>query len=234
VNVIGRIALLATLFASATSAFAQNFSGTYSGSIEDLPATLVLFDAAGVLTGHLTVEGGYTVQLRGSSAESGAEGGASSQMGVGTFALRASENGVLLALEEMAPVSGSLIRTELPFTKSSSNIQEANAEDALFKRDPRLIGIWQGSRIHHAGDMALRLNAALVLNADGTFTEKSDFADRGTMSMTRQGEWGSSAGSLRVKPRGSPDWLLLGRYQVKGDQLVLIDHDGRSEVWQRP
>lgn len=233
-NLVGPLALLTALLAGAASAAAQNFSGTYSGSIGELPATLVLFDAAGVLTGHLTVEGGYTIHLRGSSTEAGAEGGASSQVGVGTFALRPRESGVLLALEEMAPVTGSMIRTELPFTKSAATIQEAGAEDALVKRDPRLVGIWQGSRIHHAGDMALRMNAALVLNADGTFTEKADFADRGTMSMTRQGEWGSSAGALRVKPRGSEDWLLLGRYQVKGDQLVLIDQDGRSEVWQRP
>jgi hypothetical protein len=235
VNLTGRPILFFSLLASVASVAAQpTFSGAYSGTIDGKPASLVLYDAAGVLTGQLTTEGGYTVQLRGSSSEAGADGGASSPMGVGTFELRPGSDGVTLSLEEMAPVSGVTVRTEFIFSKSGSEPRQATADDRSMKRDPRLIGVWQGSRMHQAGDTALQLKASLVLHADGSFRETADLTDRGRMSMVREGEWGSAAGALRVRPRGANDWLLLGRYQIRDDQLVLIDSDGQSEVWQRP
>ena len=229
-----RLVLLFALLAGVGPAAAQTFSGAYSGSVDGKPASLVLLDAAGVITGQLTMDGGYTVYLRGGSTEGGAEGGASSPLGVATFKLFPRNGSLILTLEEMAPVSGLMVKTDFSFTKSGSEREHAQAGEETLRRDARLIGVWQGSRMHHAGDMVLRLNSSLVLHADGSFTESADLADQGAMSMVRQGEWGSAAGALRVRPNGSADWLLLGRYQVRDDQLVLIDSDGQSEVWQRP
>ncbi|MGH8629732.1 MAG: hypothetical protein ACREU7_03060, partial [Burkholderiales bacterium] len=87
-------------------------------------------------------------------------------------------------------------------------------------------------RMHHAGDMILRMNFNLEFAADGSYTESADFGADGSMSPVRRGEWTTSAGVLRVRASGG-NWESLGRYQARARELVLIGSDGASEVWRR-
>ncbi|HWQ38229.1 MAG TPA: hypothetical protein VNM24_06375 [Burkholderiales bacterium] len=223
------------LGAPAACPAAESVSGTYRGTVGDKPVTVLLHDSATEVTGRLTVEGGYTVLLKGKGTAGGVTGGASSPLGVATFELRPIDGGLILTLEEMAPVSGQTLRTQVRLSRAAAapSLPDAALDATVAQRDPRLIGVWQGSRLHHAGDMVLHASAVLELHADGSFAEKAHITNEGSMSVARRGQWSTAAGALRIRPNGGREWTALGRYQVRDDALVLIGADGESEVWRR-
>jgi len=227
--------LLAALAAWPSCAGAADaLAGVYSGHFDGKPATLTLQEFATNLSGRLNVEGGYAVVLNGKIADGGAAGGASSPAGAATFELRPSAGGVTLILEEAAPVSGRITRTHFEFARSRESAASADPDTGTVaqQRDSRIVGSWLGSRLHHAGDMILRMRFRLEFAPDGSYSESADFGADGSMSMVRKGEWSTSAGVLRVRASGG-DWESLGRYQARGQKLIFIGSDGASEVWRR-
>jgi hypothetical protein len=229
------VGLLATVFAYAMYACAADaLPGTYSGRFDGRPATLVLEEFAANLTGRLNVEGGYTVVLHGKFVDGGASGGASGPAGVATFELRPNAGGVTLILEELGPVSGRVIRASFEFARRGDTVAPADPPKGahVAQRDSRVVGSWLGTRLHHAGDMILRMSFSLEFAPDGSYAESADFSADGSMSPVRKGEWSTSAGVLRVRTSDG-DWESLGRYQARGAELVLIGSDGAAEVWRR-
>jgi hypothetical protein len=215
-------------------AAADALPGVYSGRIDGKPATLTLQEFATNLTGRLNVEGGYAVLLNGRIADGGALGGASGPAGAATFELTPNAGGVTLILEEVAPVSGRVSRARFEFTRTPAEVSPGGIDTGALasQRDARVVGAWLGSRLHHAGDMILRMRFSLEFAPDGSYTESADFGADGSMSPVRRGMWSTAAGVLRVRV-SDDQWESLGRYQARGSELVLIGADGAAEVWRR-
>lgn len=213
---------------------ADALPGVYSGRFDDKPATLTLQESTTNLTGRLSVEGGYTVLLNGRIADSGASGGAVGPAGAATFELRPNVGGVTLILEEIAPVSGRVIRMSFEFTRTRERAGTADPDASAVpsQHDSRVVGAWLGTRLHHAGDMILRMSFSLEFAPDGSYIESADFGADGSLSPVRRGVWSTMGGVLRVRISDG-EWESLGRYQARGRELVLIGSDGAAEVWRR-
>jgi hypothetical protein len=214
---------------------ADPLSGVYTGYFNGKPATLAIQDFGSGVTGRLSSSDGYTVLLNGKNSGDAAAGGASSPSGAALFELRRSTNGVLvLTLEEVAPVSGQTVRTRFEFAPAAGQRADSTMpESAALEHDPRLVGGWQGSRLHHAGDMTLRVHVQLALRADGSFQEEADNAADGTSVPATHGAWSTQGGTLRLRTEGSESWTALGAYQARGQELVLIGADGSPQVWEK-
>jgi hypothetical protein len=230
-SVLRRIIALLVL-AIAPAAATENFSGIYQGKMEGVDAQLVLVETSNLLTGEIRLANGYVIKLNGERKDNAAEGAAASVAGAASFFLEHNGERVKLFLKETGPLTGQTIRVMLEFHASAANAGSDTPPDT--DRDPRLAGVWHGTEIRATGDMVLRTSIELELVADGNYREADDAGgDTITDTAQQQGRWRVDKGKLQLQRAGDTQWKSLGFYQLRGDELLLIDDDGRAQAWRR-
>lgn len=218
-----------------TTAHADDgLAGVYQGQVDGADAQLTLNEIGFSVTGRLQLANGYVIKLDGQRQGDSAAGTAASASGAASFELARDEDGVHLTLEEIAPLTGQTLRMRYEFHELSGSRAGADAVDtASGDRDLRLAGKWRGSEIRYAGDMVLRIAVALQLLEDGHYLQADDAASQTLSESTQNGQWRVDQGKLQLRQEGRSEWRILGFYQLRGDTLLLIDGDGKSQSWRR-
>jgi hypothetical protein len=101
-------------------------------------------------------------------------------------------------------------------------------------REAALVGHWRHTEVLGSGDSHLVTDTHLVLAADGTFEQWSKSAGMGSSSESERtrGRWKAEGGSLHFRDEGQ-DWVLVGRYAVSGDNLMITGSGGGKRVYER-
>lgn len=233
-TVLTLLALILLRLALPAAHATETLAGVYQGQIDGVDARLSLSESGFVLTGQLQLFNGYAIRLNGQRQGETAAGAAASAAGAASFELARSANGVYLTLEETAPLTGRLIRVRYEFVESASNAQRAGADDtADGDRDMRLVGRWLGSELRYAGDMVLRVAVLLQLSGDGRYLQSDDAASQTLSDSAQPGQWRVEQGKLQLRADGRSEWTVLGFYQLRGDDMLLIDGEGHAQSWHR-
>lgn len=225
--------LTVTLLAFATShALAlDSLSGVYQGQVDGVEANLSLNEIGFSLIGRLQLANGYVIKLNGQRQGETAAGAAASAAGAANFELARNEGGVSLILEETAPLTGRTIRVRHEFREFSGSAGDVDLAEG--SRDLRLVGVWLGSEIRYAGDMVLRVAVSLQLLEDGRYLQADDAASQSMAASAQSGQWRIDRGILQLKRDERSDWSALGFYQLRGDDLQLINAEGQAQLWHR-
>jgi len=101
-------------------------------------------------------------------------------------------------------------------------------------RDEALVGHWRHTETLGSGQTFLVTDTHVVLAADGTFEQWSKSAGMGSSSESERtrGQWKAEGGSLHFRDEGQ-DWVLVGRYAVSGDNLMITGSGGAKRVYER-
>lgn len=226
-----RAAVLLCLGLSPIAAAAP-LTGTYFGQMSGMDAQLRIGESGRLVEGEVVLESGYVIRLQGERDAGRAAGTAASAAGAATFVLERNDEGVRLLLDETAPLTGQTVRMRLDFRpRPAETATPPPADDSGL--DLRLAGVWLGSEIRHAGDMVLRIAVTLDLRGDGSYALADDTASGAMREAGQSGTWQARLGKLQLQPAGSPQWRTLGFYQLRGNELLLIDSDGRAQTWRR-
>ncbi|GBD32451.1 hypothetical protein HRbin33_01416 [bacterium HR33] len=224
---------------------AAALDGTFRGDIAGTPSTAVLSQQGSNLSGEIDA-GGYRYLLQGTVAGNRATGTMSDPQTGGSAQFEAALRGEELSFTIRDP---SAQQIELVFRRGGQGPSSAGGPAASpdeFERDPALVGVWSSQDVMTSGDASLAVENVLLVNADGTFSYGSGRAAAG--GANPWGSWGIEGGPGGGEVRGKwrtanrhiyvlleqvGQWVLMARYYIEGNKMLLYFSDGSRELWYR-
>lgn len=236
-----------------TSLTAQEFTGTWVGTVNGVATTLVLHQAGEGIVGA----------VRDGSGEYPIQGQLDGEMATGSIA------GIGAPLHFHAAKAGRGIRftmypvdwrgqpdhdmgTEIVFapqqggnddTKPAGDDGLQSAKPGREDLDANLIGVWTKEDITSDPSFSYVTVTVAELRPDGSFLQYDGGSAGGTGSASvrtgpsgdiMRAEWRTSDGTLQLRPQDATRWISVARYYIDGNKLLLTYRDdGRREIWYR-
>jgi hypothetical protein len=230
---MARIRALLPLVALAACGVSPSFEGTFIGTVNAEPVTLILQEDGKTLSG--------TIRFGGVEAKVSANFEGERMTGI----VRQPDMGFEAPFE--ATLKGDTIDWVYTFTDEFGQknrlplflTREGKAPKVAEERnhlDPQLVGRWHRDVTGAAvGGKTVTTRVRRALNADGTFEyggAESSPGGSGPEPVTR-GQWKTEGQVLYSRETGQGQWISLGRYVVSGSDLVMYPGDGSKQLWSR-
>ncbi len=228
---------------------AQSFSGTYAGTLNGTPATLLLQEDAAVVQGRVDVSGyQYVLQAQ---VQNNAGIGILQDVqtgGVLNVELAPMPQGVTLVLVSQNGFTGQMQRTALAFTRSEGTITDTAPPSSSTPAavggalDPLMVGVWAHQEIYNSGDFSGTTQETMQVHPDGTFVlgggqvsvSGSFFSgNTGGGGETLHGFWQTQGNIVYVRGQGQTQWVPFARYYIENGRMLLTFGDGSRQVWYR-
>lgn len=240
------------VMAAPPSSGSSSLAGTYAGTIDGTPASLVLQQNGASLTGVIDA-GGYGYTLTGTAqGESGRGTLADPQAGSAMeFELAAQGSALTLTILATDPYSGQMQRIPFSFHRGGAApagpFQGAPAvgREGNVERDPALVGAWSHSDTYMSGDFSSTTRLSLHVNPDGTYlygngsvsiggaNEMGSYGGQSGGGDVTRGQWRTEGNIIYIMEAGSAQWAPYARYYVEGGQMVFTFGDGSKQLWSR-
>jgi|GEM_PF-3012741 len=222
------------------------FDGTFEATYMGRSATFQLEEDDGRLSGSVVysgVEGKVDGTVDGESAKGTVT---VASIGVVTpFQATARDDQIDWVYTVRDPMSG--VSQEVPLTlrRKEGGGAKQTVSSSL---DPQLVGTWYSEV--SGGQLTGNTVTTRMTNtfhADGTFTygggtslltlhdRPGDAGETGTGGPGGQvtGKWKTDSGVLYGMTAASGEWVLLGRYAITGNDLMLYGANGSKQLWSR-
>lgn len=223
-----------------------SFDGTFTGTFQGQPVTLVLNEDGKTLSGTIRWVG-TEAEISGTIEGERATGTVRQpQMGFETTFDATLKDDVIDWTFNFIDQFGQ--RNPQPLVLTREGKTPSGGGEARGALDPQLIGRWYcdlGGTGASGNTVTTRIRCAL--NADGSFeyggaesviTTRENFfgpgdpRGSGPAAVTR-GQWKSEGQVLYSRADGQGQWVPLGRYAVSGSDLVMYGGDGSKQLWSR-
>jgi hypothetical protein len=235
------------LFLMMAACGSDPFDGTFEATYEGRSATFRLEEEDGRLSGTVAYSG-VDGTVEGKVDDETAEGNVTvPSLGVVTpFKATARDDRIDWVYTLRNPATGATqeVRLELRRAEGGDDPKPSGSPNL----DPRLIGTWYSEV--SSGQLTGNLVTTRITNtfhADGSFTyggatslmtlhdRPGDAGETGGAGPGGNvtGKWKTESDVLYGMRDGVGQWVLLGRYAVSGNDLIIYGADGSKQLWSR-
>lgn len=223
----------------------QDYTGSYSGVIEGVSATLNIIQKDSFISGEL-YKGIFIHNLVGVVINNAVRGRLSDPDNFDSYMIFAefSDGDLHLNLishhiQKGVTQSDSYILKVINTDTGKSPVNQDKTPGTVDSvNDTQIIGTWARDELFDGSSITVHAKLLIELGEDGNYkilgTKKLEgYKDTGYSGDTTTGRWKTRNKVIYILVSGSKHWKPYAKYQVKNNKLVFVLEDGERQEWTR-